>query len=150
MHWEGGTANNRYNPLNTTLNMPGSTNFNSEGVQSYTSQAQGVEAIYNTLSGQGSKERGYAQIISDLKGNAPESQTLSDISESAWASGRTGQNSYGGFKGGGTPGAKGITSQFGSNSSFNNVTINVNIAQASDQEAQLFAKKVKQYLMVTG
>lgn len=146
MHWEGGTANNRYNPLNTTLNMPGSTNFNSEGVQSYTSQAQGVEAIYNTLSGQGSKERGYAQIISDLKGNAPESQTLSDISESAWASGRTGQNSYGGFKGGGTPGAKGITSQFGSNSSFNNVTINVNIAQASDQEAQLFAKKVKQYL----
>ena len=65
----------------------------------------------------GSKERGYAQIISDLKGNAPESQTLSDISESAWASGRTGQNSYGGFKGGGTPGAKGITSQFGSNSS---------------------------------
>ena len=63
--------------------------------------------------------------------------------------------------GGGTPGAKGVelsTSQqlisnslpgsgmYSGNNNYNTVTINVNIAQASETEAKLFAKRVKDYL----
>lgn len=45
--YEGGTA--RYNPLNTTLRMMGSTNYNDVGVQNYISATQGADAIYRTL-----------------------------------------------------------------------------------------------------
>lgn len=44
---EGGTA--RYNPLNTTLRLPGSTHYNSAGVQHYEDRLQGLAATLLTL-----------------------------------------------------------------------------------------------------
>lgn len=44
---EGGGGKN--NPLNTTEQMPGSTTFNSVGVQNYPSPAEGVAATVKTL-----------------------------------------------------------------------------------------------------
>ena len=44
---EGGTA--RYNPLNTTEQMSGATNYNNAGVKNYVSGAQGIDATYLTL-----------------------------------------------------------------------------------------------------
>lgn len=44
---EGGGGKN--NPLNTTQKMPGSTTFNSVGVQNYSSPSQGVAATVETL-----------------------------------------------------------------------------------------------------
>jgi hypothetical protein len=44
---EGGIGHN--NPMNTTLPLPGSSDFNSAGVQAYTSLQQGMEATADTL-----------------------------------------------------------------------------------------------------
>lgn len=44
---EGGNA--RFNPLNTTLKVPGSTDYNSVPVQNYTSWEQGLHATVVTL-----------------------------------------------------------------------------------------------------
>lgn len=138
MHWEGGTKNNAFNPLNTTLDMQGATNFNSVGVKSYSSLQQGVDATYETLTGANATQRGYTQILADLKGNAPLNQVVSDINHSSWGTK---------IRGGGTPGAGGgPVSSSGGGGTINNVVINVGVANASDTEAQLFAKKVKAYL----
>jgi murein DD-endopeptidase MepM/ murein hydrolase activator NlpD len=138
MHWEGGTSNNAFNPLNTTLDAPGATNFNSVGVKSYTSLGQGVDATYNTLTGQSADKRGYTAILNDLKNNAPLDQFVSDVNHSSWGTH---------VKGGGTPGA-GTTISNGSSGggTINNVSISLSIAHASDSEAHLFAKKVKEIL----
>ena len=138
MHWEGGTANNAFNPLNTTLDAPGATNFNKVGVKAYTSLGQGVDATYNTLTGQSADKRGYTAILNDLKNNAPLDQVVSDINHSSWGTH---------IKGGGTPGA-GTTISNGNSGggTINNVSINLSIAHATDSEAHLFAKKVKEIL----
>lgn len=66
---EGGNWNNtaQFNPLNTTLRVPGSTVMsggNTAGVQAYTSWQQGLEATAQTLAG-------YPAILAALKaGNA--------------------------------------------------------------------------------
>jgi murein DD-endopeptidase MepM/ murein hydrolase activator NlpD len=158
MHWEGGTKNNAFNPMNTTYEMPGSTDFNSVGVQSYVSLTQGVDATYNTLTGKSAKERGYTAIVEALRTNAPLDTVVNNINHSSWGTKIKG-------KGGGTPGTGASVS--GSNSrkkmpvqltnqnypaisttgeTTNNVTINLSISNASDNEAQLFAKKVKEIL----
>lgn len=58
VHWmvawaaqEGGHWNNtaHYNPINTTLDMPGATSMNGVGVKSYGSWAQGIKATIKTL-----------------------------------------------------------------------------------------------------
>jgi len=51
----------RYNPLNTTLKMTGSTNFNSVGVQNYTSYAEGLAATAATFN-----EASFAKIVDQL------------------------------------------------------------------------------------
>lgn len=62
--YEGGAA--AYNPLNTTLRMPGATNYNSAGVQQYVSAAQGAEATVLTL------ENGYyPHVLAALKSGSP-------------------------------------------------------------------------------
>lgn len=53
-----------YNLLNTTLRMPGSTNFNSAGVQNFVSFDQGIEANASTLA-----NGFYGTIFSALKNN---------------------------------------------------------------------------------
>lgn len=138
MHWEGGTANNAYNPLNTTLDMQGATEFNTEGVKSYLSLEQGVNATYETLTGESADKRGYTKILNDLKNNAQLDQVVNDINHSSWGTK---------IHGGGTPGyGSGISSSISGEGSINNVSINLSIANASDSEAQLFAKKVKEIL----
>lgn len=57
MHQEGTTA--AFNPLATTLSMPGAGNFNSVGVKNYTSYAQGVAATAQTI-------KNYSGILTDL------------------------------------------------------------------------------------
>jgi hypothetical protein len=59
-HREGGGGAN--NPLNTTLGMPGATNFNSVGVKNFTSPSQGATASVRTLLG-----GGYSDILSALR-----------------------------------------------------------------------------------
>jgi hypothetical protein len=61
---EGGNWNNsaRYNPLNTTLSMPGAGNTGSQGnIKVYTSWTQGIEATVKTL-----KAPAYKSILSTL------------------------------------------------------------------------------------
>jgi hypothetical protein len=55
----GGGANN---PLNTTLSMPGATDFNSVGVKNYSSISVGILATAKTLLG-----GGYSDVVSALK-----------------------------------------------------------------------------------
>ena len=50
-----------WNAMNTTLPMPGAWIFNSVGVRSYPSEAEGVQANAETLSG------GYPLIVSALR-----------------------------------------------------------------------------------
>lgn len=51
----------RFNPMNTTLPMPGSTCFNSVCVRNYVSWAQGIEATARTLLG------GYSCIVAKFR-----------------------------------------------------------------------------------
>ena len=158
MAHEGGLNHN--NPLNTTLDMPGASLWNTQGVKTYTSTQQGVDATIATLTGKSADARGYTQILKDLKTNAEISTTLSDISNSAWVSGKTGQRSYNGFqKGGGTPGygasvpttnayygIKNTNVATVDGPSKNTVNIYLTVGQASDSEAVAFAKKVQAIL----
>ena len=138
MHWEGGTKNNAYNPLNTTYDMPGAGRFNKEGVKSYNSLQQGVEATYGTLTGKDANKRGYTKILSDLKNNSPLDQVVTDINHSSWGTH---------IHGGGTVGfGSNLPSSTAGGGTINNVTIHLSIADASDSQAQLFAKKVKDIL----
>jgi hypothetical protein len=65
---EGGNWHNtaKYNPLNTTYPMPGSSNMNNlgggQGVQAYTSWQQGLEATVDTL-----KSSSYSDIVGALQ-----------------------------------------------------------------------------------
>jgi hypothetical protein len=148
MHWEGGTANNSFNPLNTTLPMPGSSKFNSVGVQSYGSLDQGVQATLDTLTGNQADARGYTNILNDLRNNAPLKQVTNDINNSKWGTK---------IHGGGTPGygaslpnigatvapsPSSLTSSSASNAA-TSVNIYLTISQASESEAVLLAKRVK-------
>ncbi|HET6276275.1 MAG TPA: hypothetical protein VFE16_10140 [Candidatus Cybelea sp.] len=62
--YEGGTA--AYNPLNTTWQMPGSTEYNSAGVQSYLSADQGRDATIRTLN-----DGYYPHVLAALKSGSP-------------------------------------------------------------------------------
>jgi murein DD-endopeptidase MepM/ murein hydrolase activator NlpD len=156
-HFEGGLSHN--NPLNTGLKMPGSTDFNTSGIQTYGSLDQGTQAIIQTLEGNQADTRGYKKIVEDLMAGAPTGTTLNDINNSAWRSGKTGDPGYNFPKGGGTPGyganlpdptsSAAASVQAASNlvnNSGNTVNVYLTIAQASDSEAILFAKKVESYL----
>ncbi len=64
---EGGNWNNtaKFNPLNTTQDMPGAFRINSVGVKSYVSWDQGFDATVKTL-----KNGHYSAILSALKGGS--------------------------------------------------------------------------------
>jgi len=79
MQAEGGSARN--NPMNTTLRMPGSTDFNSVHVQHYTSPKQGAEALVKTLKENGS---GYENIRRALHRNASATEILKAVGDSRW------------------------------------------------------------------
>jgi hypothetical protein len=76
---EGGFARN--NPFNTTLRLPGSTNYNSVGVQNYNDPAQGVTATVKTL-----KQHccGYGKIRRRLRENASAREIVKAFGQSEW------------------------------------------------------------------
>ena len=68
-----------YNPLDTTQDWPGSTNFNSVGVKNYPSFQAGVDATARTM-----EYGSYSKWVSLMKGNAPLSEVLLAMEESPW------------------------------------------------------------------
>jgi len=79
---EGGNWHNsaKYNPLNTTLNMPGAGNTGSQGnIKVYKDWQQGLEATVKTLQGSS-----YKTIVADLKKGASVSEIESAINASPW------------------------------------------------------------------
>jgi hypothetical protein len=97
MAWEqqeGGNWSNsaKYNPLNTTLALPGAGNTGSQGnIKVYTSWQQGVEATVKTLGGSA-----YAGIRANLAGSGDLASFETAVNASPW-----GAKFPGGGKGGG-------------------------------------------------
>lgn len=79
MQAEGGGARN--NPMNTTLRMPGSTNYNSVGVQHYVSPEQGVEAMAKTLREKGHR---YEEVRRLINRNGSATSILEAVGDSEW------------------------------------------------------------------
>jgi hypothetical protein len=78
-HREGGGGAN--NPLNTTLGMPGATDFNSVGVKNYASMGVGVLATARTLLG-----GNYSDVVAALRsGNGLCGRSFSGLS--TWSGG---------------------------------------------------------------
>jgi len=134
MAYEGGQWKNsaHYNPLNTTLGASGAVDMNSAGVKSYTSYSQGLQSNISTLQ---ENQRGYAAIRAALMKGNDTAGVLGAVNHSAWGTHIPG---YGGGSSG--FGASITTPQQGGTT---NVQISVNIAQASQDEAIKFAKKVQ-------
>lgn len=74
-----------WNPLATTLSMPGAGVFNSVGVRDYVSIGQGLEATRRTLT-EGSPTYGYGGILESLRVCAPAETTAGFVNASAWCS----------------------------------------------------------------
>jgi len=86
MQAEGGSA--RWNPLNTTQEMPGATDYNWVGVKNYESFAQGVEATVKTLNYGADRDLyGYKPIRRRLKKNVWAYWTLRAVEGSIWGTG---------------------------------------------------------------
>lgn len=79
---EGGSA--AYNPLNTTQQMSGSTDYNSAGVQEYGSSSQGANATAKTL-----LNGYYDSIVAALRTGDPLSGDTSSMAQelSKWGTG---------------------------------------------------------------
>jgi hypothetical protein len=78
----------RFNPLNTTHDWPGATDFNWVGVKNYDSFEDGVAATAVTLNyGADRGLYGYRQIRRDLRLSEPASQTLGAVERSEWGTG---------------------------------------------------------------
>ena len=77
-----------FNPLNTTQEMDGATDFNSVGVKNYRTFLQGVEATAKTLNyGADRGLYGYRAIRKRLRGNSFAWLTLRAVERSAWGTG---------------------------------------------------------------
>ena len=79
-HWHNGA---HFNPLNTTLNEPGATTFNSVGVKAYGSWDQGVAATAATL-----QNGRYNDIVAALQGGNAAQTAASATSLKTWSGGR--------------------------------------------------------------
>jgi hypothetical protein len=78
----------RFNPLNTTLHMPGSTRFNWADVQNYQSFMDGVHATAKTLNdGARANKFGYRPIRHALHVNAKPRVGLEAVEASSWGTG---------------------------------------------------------------
>ena len=133
---EGGHWNNsaNYNPLNTTLDMGNSESMNSVGVKRYKSWEEGIQATIKTLTGGSADARGYTAIVNALKSGADTATILKAVSNSAWVTGKTGQNSYKGFTGGGTPGSPGIPNPDTTSQNITPTPIPVTTPQANESK----------------
>jgi murein DD-endopeptidase MepM/ murein hydrolase activator NlpD len=149
MRFEGGHWKNsaKYNPLNTTLTVPGSTSMNSVGVKAYANWNEGLQATISTLTGSKADARGYTAIVNALRSGTDPNSVLDAVNNSAWLSGKTNNPGYKfpTIKGGGDMGyGSSVPTQLQSGNKTVNVTIKFD--QATDQEAMRFAKKVKDFL----
>ena len=82
--WEANEGSRAtWNPLDTTLRMPGSTNFNSVGVQNYRSLTQGLQATVLTLN-KGAIIYRYGGIVAALTACAPAIETAQAVAGSNW------------------------------------------------------------------
>jgi peptidoglycan hydrolase CwlO-like protein len=88
--WESaeGTAA-AYNPLATTHDFPGATDFNAVGVKNYPSLGDGIQATIETLT-LGSPTYGYGSVLASLAACAPAESTAAAINASAWCRGCAG------------------------------------------------------------
>jgi len=98
--WEGKEGGNwsntaKFNPLNTSYQTAGSTNYNTgkagSGVQAYTSWQQGINATIATLTGANAGARGYTDITKALTGGGTStSNFLKLMQASSWDAGHYG------------------------------------------------------------
>ncbi len=77
---EGGNA--LWNPLNTTLDAPGATDYNSVHVKNYPSASVGQQAIAATL-----RQQNFAHILGHLKAGTNARRTLRAVEVSQWGTG---------------------------------------------------------------
>jgi hypothetical protein len=84
MQAEGGNAT--WNPLNCTQKMPGSTDYNSVGVQNYVTYEQGLEATVKTILST-NPNFNYGPIRNALRTNDRANITLKAVEDSAWGTG---------------------------------------------------------------
>jgi hypothetical protein len=141
--------------------MGNSESMNSVGVKRYKSWEEGIQATIKTLTGGSADARGYTAIVDALKSGADTATILKAVSNSAWVTGKTGQNSYKGFTGGGTPGSPGIPNQDATSQTITPTPIpvttpqtgesrvinfNVHLHDVSDAQAMIWARKVETYL----
>jgi hypothetical protein len=75
-----------WNPLATTYDMPGDTEYNSVGVRNYASLAQGLDATRLTIE-RGFTLYGYGEIVQRLERCAPPLKTARAIKRSSWCRG---------------------------------------------------------------
>ncbi len=88
---EGGAA--RFNPLNTTYRLQGSTDYNSVGVQNYRSWDDGVLATVRTLMQAG---YGFPRIVSEIRHSKTSAHDVDlAVNESGWVSGRVANHQRG-------------------------------------------------------
>jgi hypothetical protein len=149
MRFEGGHWKNsaKYNPLNTTLTVPGATSMNSVGVKAYANWNEGLQATISTLTGSKADARGYTAIVNALRSGTDPNSVLDAVNNSAWLSGKTNNPGYKfpSIKGGGDVGyGASMPTQLQSGNKTVNITVKFD--QATDQDARRFAKKVKDYL----
>jgi peptidoglycan hydrolase CwlO-like protein len=78
-----------YNPLATTHDFPGATDFNHVGVKNYPSLEDGIQATIDTLA-LGSPTYGYGAVLASLAACAPAESTAAAINASAWCRGCAG------------------------------------------------------------
>ena len=98
--WEGKEGGNwsntaKFNPLNTSYQEQGSTNFNTgksgSGVQAYLSWQQGIDATIKTLTGAHAADRGYTNIVKSLtSGGASNADFFKLMQASSWDAGHYG------------------------------------------------------------
>ena len=79
--WIGGA---KWNPLNTTQNWQGATDFNWVGVKNYVTEEDGLNATLKTIKGVG---HGYEAILYNLEKDAAAADTLKAVEASAWGTG---------------------------------------------------------------
>lgn len=83
---EGGTAT--WNPLNTTKDAAGASDYNWVGVKNYPSAAVGLTATVSTLLyGANKNLYGYKEILTSLKESKPARNTLAAVEASMWGTG---------------------------------------------------------------
>lgn len=80
-HLEGGAWNNvaQFNPINTSMRMPGSHSINGAGVQAYTSWTEGLTATMATLN-----NGMYRGIVAALRAGTSAQAVYSAIASSPW------------------------------------------------------------------